>query len=393
MNSSTIANIANPVSTLPQRNAFIVDDEKRFRSLISKVVVGMGFTPHEFSKVTELEVALTRIHPDVIILDLSLGGSDAIEVMRSLAEAQFRGEVLLVSGHDEGTLGEVQSIGARLGLTMLGYLRKPIGIAELRGRLSGMSAANGIRVEDADLLSGLKHNWLDLCYQPKIDLTSMRICGAEALVRLKHPEHGILAPAAFLPPPGDPLYKPLTDFVVRRARSDWSCFPDADGPIRLAINVPASILQRPDFVPEVRRHLPSRAGFPGLIVEITEDEALSDPKAARDVAVQLKLYNIHVSIDDFGTGYSSMLRLNELSFAELKLDRKFVAGCSSDAGKQALCKSVVDLAHRFDLIAVAEGVETESDLRALVGMGCDLAQGFLFGKAMEVGDFVKLLSG
>jgi EAL domain-containing protein (putative c-di-GMP-specific phosphodiesterase class I) len=225
----------------------------------------------------------------------------------------------------------------------------------------------------------------------------MQICGAEALIRLRHPETGLVPPSAFLPVPGDPLYEPLTDFIVRRSLADWSAF--ASEPVlgdswrrkRLAINVPVSVLQSSAFIGNVRRHLPSDPRFPGLIVEITEDEAISDPDLAREVAVQLRLYNVHVSIDDFGTGHSSLARLSELPFAELKLDKSYVDGCSQDARKRNTCKTVVDIAHHFGLTAVAEGVENAQDLSLLSGMGYDVVQGYYFAKPMQSGDFTALM--
>ncbi|MEP7240137.1 MAG: EAL domain-containing protein, partial [Devosia sp.] len=244
---------------------------------------------------------------------------------------------------------------------------------------------------DASLEAGLDNGWLELWYQPKIDLRSRLVCGAEALIRLRHPVHGVLSPDRFLPAPSDPLYRPLTDFIVERSLKDWVRFASEKMTSRLAINVPASVLQRPDFVSHLRRHLPDDPRFPGLIVEITEDEAISDPDLAREVAVQLKLYNVQVSIDDFGSGYSSLARLKELPFAEVKLDRSFVSGCSQDKTKRAMCEAVVDLARRFNITSVAEGVETTEDLRVLVETGYDIAQGFLFAPPLMSDDFIRMV--
>ena len=172
---------------------------------------------------------------------------------------------------------------------------------------------------------------------------------------------------------------------------DWFTFAAEHRSIRLAINVPASILAERDFAANVRRHLPTHASFPGLIVEITEEEAIADPELAREIAIQLKLHNVHISIDDFGAGYSSIARFNDLPFAELKLDRRYVDGCSTDARKRSVCESVAALTHQFKITAVAEGVESEEDLKALIGMGFDMAQGFLFAKPMQKTDFISLL--
>ena len=374
------------------RHVFVVDDEPQILAFMSKALHGAGFAVSTFSRIADIETALTRQKPDVIILDLSLGGTDAIEVMRSLAASQFRGKILLASGHAAATLEEVQIVGARYGLAMLPFLRKPFRVAELMARVAAVTEPDGGAAGDVSLLMALQNNWLEVWYQPKFDLKSMRVCGAEALIRLRHPRHGVLLPSAFLPPAGDPLYQPLSDFVVRRALADWIGLARIWSGIRLAINVPVSVLQSADFINGVRRHLPDDPRFPGLIFEITEDEAIRDPEPAQEAAIQLKLHNIDVSIDDFGAGHSSLARLKALPFAELKLDRSFVNGCSTDEMKRTMCQSVADLAHRFHMTAVAEGVETAEDLRFLIGMGYDQAQGYFFERPMTGDDFTAMLA-
>jgi EAL domain-containing protein (putative c-di-GMP-specific phosphodiesterase class I) len=160
---------------------------------------------------------------------------------------------------------------------------------------------------------------------------------------------------------------------------------------RLAINVPASILQRPDFVSAIRRHFPKAADFPGLIAEITEDEAISNLQAAHDTAVQLRLYNVFVSIDDFGSQFSTLDRLTELPFVELKLDRRFVSGCSHDQNKLAMCGAVIELARRFKVATVAEGIETREDLRSIIDLGYDMAQGYVYAKPMPADEFRRFI--
>ncbi len=375
----------------PMPTAFVVDDEPQVRAFVSNVLASSGFTPMQCASSAEVEAALHDVIPQAIILDLSLGDSDAVEVIRILSAMHFQGDILLISGHDETTLEDVHKIGERRGVSMLDPLRKPFRVEQLRERLDTIRRDVPARF-DANLDAALRNNWLELWYQPKIDLRSRLVCGAEALIRLRHPTHGLVQPGRFLPAPGDPLYRPLTDFIVERALADWVIFAEHRMTNRLAINVPASVLQRPDFVAHLRRHLPHHPKFPGLIVEITEDEAISDPELAREVAVQLKLYNVHVSIDDFGSGYSSLARLKELPFAEVKLDRSFVTGCAHDKTKRAMCEAVVDLARRFNITSVAEGVETTEDLQVLVETGYDVAQGFLFARPMESGQFIELLT-
>ncbi len=373
-------------------HAFVVDDEPQIRTVVAEILASTGFIPHELKSAVEVEAGLIQWPPSLIVLDLSLGGSDAIEVIRSLSAMRYAGDVLLITGHRQETLNEVQEIGTRRRLNMLPPLRKPFRIEELRERLANTAERTTKPADAVSLEAALRNDWLELWYQPKIDLRSMLVCGAEALIRLRHPTEGLVAPADFLPRPADALYHPLTDYVVRKALSDWSVFAQYRMTNRLAINVPASVLQRPSFVANVRENLPHHPKFPGLIVEITEDEAINDPLLAREIAVQLKLYNIHVSIDDFGTGYSSLARLSELPFAEIKLDRSFVHGCADDEKKREMCKVVIELANRFQITAVAEGVETHDDLRVLIECGYPVAQGYLFAKPMQSRDFVSLIT-
>lgn len=373
-------------------HVFIVDDDPNVRTLAANVLATGDFITHQFSKAPQVEAALTKWAPFLIILDLSLADSDAIEVIRSLAAARYSGHVLLVSGHGAATLDEVKSIGQTHGLRMLPPLRKPFRSEDLRAAARIALTDTQHRPSEPTLEAALQNNWLELWYQPKIHLLSRTLCGAEALIRLSHPEHGIIAPGAFLPPAGDPLYVPLTDFIVRRALVDWNAFSSRGMIHRLAINVPASVLQRPEFVPNLRNHLPKDPKFPGLMIEITEDEAIANPELAREIAVQLKLYKVGLSIDDFGAGYSTVARFKELPFSEIKLDRRFVHGCASSPPKRQMCQAVVQLASRFGVTTVAEGIETKDDLEAIADLGYDVGQGFIFARPMPSSDFLRLLA-
>ena len=131
--------------------------------------------------------------------------------------------------------------------------------------------------------------------------------------------------------------------------------------------------------------------WPGLIIDVTEEQIVTDLKLASDMTKKLAHLNVRLAIDDFGRGYSSLVRLKELPFAELKLDRAFVTDCGTDKVNAPLCKTVIDLAHNFGSIAVAIGIEKASDAMALVSMGCDYGQGFLLGQPMPEERFISLL--
>jgi EAL domain-containing protein (putative c-di-GMP-specific phosphodiesterase class I) len=385
--------------------AYVLDDRHEVGEVVCRMLMASGFAARQFSDpgpcLQQVKAATPTARPEVLILDLALGQSDAVEVIRQLEKLEYKGKVLLMSGSDVSMLLDIQRIGAARGLAMLPPLKKPFRMKELKESLFAKAELRQappekklVEAPTVPLAKALASNWLELWYQPKIDLKSLSICGAEALLRARHPIHGVIAPQSFLPPAGDPLFSPLSKLVARQAMTDWMHhFAGSRTPLRLAINVPLSVIVAPGFVELLRQSLPQDASFPGLIIEVTEGEALVDVKLAQEVATQLKLYRIWLSIDDFGAAYSSFARLRDLPFIELKLDRSFVLHCSSDPSKKALCHSAIDLAHRFGASACAEGVDNPHDLRTLIEMGCDTAQGFLFAKPQSAKIFEAMLAG
>jgi EAL domain-containing protein (putative c-di-GMP-specific phosphodiesterase class I)/CheY-like chemotaxis protein len=387
------------------RSAFVLDDDPRVGTTLCTVLEAVGITPRQFTNPEPFLTELQESAPDIIFLDLSLGQSDAIEVIRQLESIKYKGKLLLISGRDETTLKEITQIGEKRGLAMLPPLKKPFRPADIKQRLSSNATETEHRKLQKSqhdsvtpkilvpLIEALGNNWLELWYQPKVDLKSFSVCGAEGLVRARHPVHGIIEPAGLLPPAGDPVYWPLSRFVVRRAMADWDAFARQGLHPLLSVNAPVSVINMPSFIALVRSALPSDPAFPGLIVEVTEDEIINDSAWVREIANQLKLYNVGISIDDFGSASASLSRLNDLPFTEVKIDRSFVSGCSSNHLKHSVCQTVIDLAHRFGATVCAEGVETVEDLGTLIAMQCDSIQGYVFARPMPAAEFASLLLG
>lgn len=241
------------------------------------------------------------------------------------------------------------------------------------------------------IAEALEQNWLELWYQPKIDLKRKRLAGAEALARIHHPEHGLMWPESFLPDVDADSVAQLTERALIATLQDWSVFEQAGFNLHLAINVPVAVMVRVPIVDLVREHRPRSSRWPGLILEVSEDQIVRDIKLANEIAEQLRQSGITISIDDFGAGYSSFSSLRALPFAELKLHSTFIKDCALDATNAAICQTAIDLAHRFGSAAVAEGIETAADMQALVVMGCDFGQGVLIAPPMPQQRFLDLL--
>jgi EAL domain-containing protein (putative c-di-GMP-specific phosphodiesterase class I) len=255
-------------------------------------------------------------------------------------------------------------------------------------RFSGppASAPAPVAVDEA-----LRNNWLEIWYQPKIDLKRKCLAGAEALARIRHPQEGMLWPESFLPGIDDDSLTQLTEHALLTTLRNWSVFNDAGFNLHLAINVPASALSKLPIAQLVAENRPKVPHWPGLILEITEDQIVRDIAVAQQIAPELKAVGVSITIDDFGAGYSSLSSLRALPFAELKVDSTFVKDCATDANNAAICQTAIDLAHRFGSMAVAEGIEGMADLQALIVMGCDFGQGMLVAPPMPRERFLELL--
>jgi EAL domain-containing protein (putative c-di-GMP-specific phosphodiesterase class I) len=255
-------------------------------------------------------------------------------------------------------------------------------------RFSGAPAAPpaSIAIEEA-----LQNNWLEIWYQPKIDLKRKCLAGAEALARIRHPQFGMLWPESFLPGFDEGSLAKLAEYALTTTLRNWSMFNDAGFNLQLAINVPASVLSTVPIAELVAAHRPKVDYWPGLILEITEDQIVRDIAVAQRIAPELKAVGVSITIDDFGAGYSSFSSLRALSFGELKVDSTFVKDCATDANNAAICQTAIDLAHRFGSTAVAEGIESMADLQALLVMGCDFGQGVLVAPPMPRERFLELL--
>lgn len=263
-----------------------------------------------------------------------------------------------------------------------------LGDDERRSLIDSMTAQSSPRI---DLDEALSRGWFEIWYQPKIDLKRKCLAGAEALARIRHPNLGVLLPGSFLPHIGDDSIARLTEHALTTTLTNWSKFEEAGFNLHLAINVPVSALFKLPIPALVEEHRPKSDRWPGIILEVTEDQIVRDLKLVHEIATQLRISGIKIAIDDFGAGYSSLSSLRELPFVELKLDHSFVRNCATNVTNAAICQTAVDLAHRFGSAAVAEGIESQADLQALMVMGCDFGQGVLIAPPMPQERFLDLL--
>ncbi|HVT20863.1 MAG TPA: EAL domain-containing protein [Mycobacteriales bacterium] len=220
-----------------------------------------------------------------------------------------------------------------------------------------------------------------LHYQPLVDLETLEVVGAEALLRWRHPERGLLLPTAFVDIAEDTgLILPLGRWVLEQAAKDAAVWQEVAGePFSVSANLSPSQLHDPDLVAIVVAILQDADLAPdSLVVEITENLLLKDAELARSRLSALRSVGVKVAVDDFGTGYSSFAYLDRYPVDILKIDRSFVGSLGGRPRAAVLVRSILDLALAFDLETVAEGIETTDQLRTLRSLGCRFGQGFRF---------------
>ena len=239
---------------------------------------------------------------------------------------------------------------------------------------------------EAMLRHALDHDGLRLHYQPLVDLGSGALAGAEALVRLEHPDRGLVPPAEFIPVAEETgLVVPLGAWVVAQAAAQaaaWRALQPVDAPpMTVSINLSGRQLTTPGFAVEVGAAIArSGADASHLCFEVTENTLLDTRGEGVVTLERLKDLGVRLAIDDFGTGHSSLTWLRRLPADFLKVDRTFVAGLGVHQGDTAIVRAVLDLGRALGLTTVAEGVETEEQLAVLRDLGCDWAQGYLLAR-------------
>jgi diguanylate cyclase (GGDEF)-like protein len=234
---------------------------------------------------------------------------------------------------------------------------------------------------------------LVLHYQPQVEMSTGRVGSVEALVRWNDPERGLIPPADFIPiAEQTAVMRPLTLTVLEAAIAQSRSWLEEGIHLRVAVNISATNLLD-ETLPHVVNQLLQRYRVPPgyLRLEMTENVLMSDPARAMKAIQELSDLGVEIALDDFGTGYSSLSYLKSLAVDELKIDMSFVTNMTNDAQDAAIVRSVLEMGHSMGLRVVAEGVETEQVREQLAGLGCDLAQGFHFSKALPPEEMARWL--
>jgi EAL domain-containing protein (putative c-di-GMP-specific phosphodiesterase class I) len=372
----------------------VVDDDVVQRTVIGMIAAKLGYdtvTASTFDIAAEL---LQRGPFDAMTLDLSLGEHDGVELLRLVVECGLQAmPIVVISGCEERILNSTMRVADGLALSVIGCLTKPLNLEKLRttlqlptqARQGHESLAAVQEITREQFVIGLERGQFAVEFQPKVNLETGSVIGAEALARWRSPELGVVSPGVFIPAAERlGLMPELTNRVISSAIAQGRNLVEEHPGFTIAVNVSGSLMTDLTLPERIESMLRSEHVSPGsFIVELTESVAMSDVDHATDILVRLRIKGIGAAIDDFGTGYSSLAALARLPFSELKIDQSFVKGCDVDDDMMRIVEASIGLGRAFGMKVVAEGIENPRALARVRDAGCDIGQGHLFAPALR----------
>lgn len=333
---------------------------------------------------------------DIAIIDLDLPGMDGIELLRSLASMDCATRLIVIGAQSGNLLFAVETLAQVYGIELLGTIARPVSAMKLKGLLDNFVPPLPVRPRPAgprftfnDVGIGLQKRQFEPFFQPKIELATGQVKGLEIFARWRHPEHGVLTPAAFIDALEENNRIDFLDWtMIEMAVEHCRRFHDQGIPISISINLAPETLAHPSFIRQMSACVGRHRLMPDyLTFEMPESSVLTSDPAFIERLVRLRMMGFGLAIDDYGTGRSNLQLLARVPFSELKIDRSFVDGASKKLPLSTVLKSCLALAHNLGRMSVAVGVETRQDWDFLQSLGCTYAQGYYIANPMEAAAF------
>lgn len=380
----------------------ILEDHPMTRQILVLALQGLGYTNLHTATCGEEAFALLKSegHFDVLICDIQMPGIDGLTFLREASEVGHVAALIISSAIAPDLRLAIQQLARLSGYQVLGDLGKPFSRDELKElmlryypRAPRQAQAMLDELPSAtEVQRGLLDGEFIPFYQPKLNLQTMEVVGAEILVRWQHPQQGLLAPGLFLPVVQhfgflNAMTQSLAQQALRFLREEQLI-----GELRLSINLDTEQLALSGLLEAVRQALDAeRVPAQSLILEITESGLMQAPITSIENLVRLRLLGCGVSIDDFGAGFSSLQRVCEMPCSELKLDASFIHSMPHNPRCLAAVDSMLRLSDNLGIQLVAEGIETHEQLTLLQRLGCPIGQGYLFSHPLSGADFIDWL--
>ncbi len=385
-------------------SVLVIDDSAVQRRHGVELCRSIGIaTVHEASNGREALALLDSLlpQPGLLVIDLEMPTMDGPELLAQLRQRNIDIPIVVASSKEHALIQSVRHMATVLGLRILGTVQKPLTREALAALLQSWKFAPGQQaqprsrrpIDPEALRVGIERGEIQVHYQPQVEIRAGIVRGVEALARWQHPTLGLIMPDEFIPlaEQYDLIHK-LTLQVINHVMLQASAWDAQDVDLSVAINLSPRLLERSDLVQEIVGLQQCYAVCAERVIfEVTESSLLRELAVALGVLTRLRLRGFGLALDDYGTGFSSMQQLAQIPFTELKIDRSFVRGACDRENLQVMLRSAIEMASELGLVTVAEGVESEQELRLLQDYGCTFAQGWLFAKPMPGAQLVDWL--
>ena len=385
----------NEWPTAGERTAlcFVVDPDFGFLQNFCKQLRSAGVDAVELLNGARLAENVDDHNPDLVFVDVSpTNPAECARALTSLKECQYGGRVQLIGRCESAVLDSFRKLGSDFTLEMLPALQKPINFSHVRKTILEQKLnSRPVPAPGLTLKSALASDFITFWYQPKVDLGRRRVIGAEAFARIAHPQHGIIAPVHFLASAADEDIIELARRAFVSALKYSAKLNELGVHLQIAVNIDLDTLSKIPVAELVAKHRPRNEQWPGLAIEMPEAQLLNKVVAVRERFQDLQKYGVSLAIDNFGRANSSFAALRYLPFAEIKIDPSFVQNCAGNKGNARICKSMIQFAQNFERTATAVGIETVEDAQAIMGLGCNIGQGYIFGKPMTEQQLVTMV--
>ncbi len=374
-----------------------VEDHELQRFALTSILTGLGATSVFAAEDGHGALKIVRAPDppiDIVITDLDMPGMDGMEFIRHLGEAAIPVSVILASANDLALLASVETMARTFGVKVLGAIEKPITSTKLKTLIElhkpiqpkAARAQAAVPFTLEEIAEALKKDEFEPFFQPKVDLATGRVTGAEALARWRHPHKGIVAPYAFIGlMEENGLIYTLSQAMLRKSAAfcrDWRAASGLE--VTVAVNLSIKSLDNVKLAEQVTELVRNESTEPQhMVIEVTESATTTETGKVLENLSRLRMKGFGLSIDDYGTGYSSMQQLTRIAFTELKIDQSFVANAAIQDSARIILESSLAMARKLKIRSVAEGVETQENWDLLRSLGCDIAQGYFIARPME----------